>query len=412
MTQPRLLTYAEARAHVLGSVRPLPSVRTELANACGRALHRGAMSPHALPPFDNSSMDGFALRSADTREATPDHPVELPVVEVIPAGAIASRPLGPGEAMRIMTGAAMPEGADAVAPFEDTESVPGAGKRVRIPAPVAPGACIRRAGDDIAAHTEAVPEGQELTPHDIALLASLGIAHVDVGRRPRAAVVSTGDELLGVTEPLRPGAIRDGNRPMLEALLTQAGCEIVSSERLGDEPGEVAGRIARALGRADVVLSIGGVSAGDFDPVKQALHRLGNVELWRVAMKPGRPQAFGTPDGKLFFGLPGNPGSVACVFEALVRPALRKLQGYAVIDRPRLEVTAGEDIPSRPGRTDFVRVTLAREGGAWRALQAGAQISGHLTPQTHAHALLVVGEDVGVLRAGETAEALLLRWPE
>jgi len=160
------------------------------------------------------------------------------------------------------------------------------------------------------------------------------------------------------------------------------------------------------------VLSIGGVSAGDFDPVKQALHRLGNVELWRVAMKPGRPQAFGTPDGKLFFGLPGNPGSVTCVFEALVRPALRKLQGYAVIDRPRLEVAAAEDMKSRPGRTDFVRVTLEREGGTWRARQAGEQNSGHMTPQSRAHALLVVGEDVEVLFAGEKAEALLLRWPE
>lgn len=412
MTQPRLLTYAEARECVLGSVRPLPSVHTELVHACGRALHRGAMAPHALPPFDNSSMDGFALRSDDTRAATSDRPVELPVVEVIPAGSVASRPLRAGEAMRIMTGAAIPEGADAVAPFEDTESVPGLEKRMRIFAPIVPGACIRRAGDDIAAHAEAIPEGRELSPHDIALLASLGIAHVDVGPHPRAAVVSTGDELLGTTEPLRPGAIRDGNRPMLEALLAGAGCEVVSSERLGDEPGEVAGRIARAIEHADVVLSIGGVSAGDFDPVKQALHRLGNVELWRVAMKPGRPQAFGTPDGKLFFGLPGNPGSVACVFEAIVRPALRKLQGYAVLDRPRIEVVAATDIPSRAGRTDFVRVTLEWRGSAWCAREAGAQVSGHMTPQSRAHALLVVEEDVEVLRVGERAKALLLRWPE
>ena len=173
----------------------------------------------------------------------------------------------------------------------------------------------------------------------------------------------------------------------------------------------MARRIERALSEADVVITIGGVSAGRHDPVKLGIAQVGGIALWRVAMKPGRPQAFGVVDGRLFFGIPGNPGSVACVFEALVRPALRRLQGFAELDRPRIEVRAAAAIESRPGRTDFARVTLERRGSEWWATEAGPQVSGHVLPQSRAHALLVVPEAVGRLAEGERAEALLLRWP-
>jgi molybdopterin molybdotransferase len=409
----RHLGYAEARARVLAAVPLLPAVTVPLAAALGRPARAALRAPHPLPPFRNASMDGFAVRASDLGTATAGRPVELPVVERIAAGRVASRPLGAGEAMRIMTGAALPEGADAVIPFEDAEAGVAGGREVaRIPAPPASGANIREAGADLAAGAEAVAAGRELSPHDLALLAALGVARLDVGPRPRVAVLSTGDELLRVDEPLRPGAIRDSNRPQLEALLAQSGCDVVRSENLPDDPDRLVRRVIEAFGEADAVLTVGGVSAGDFDPVKQGLSRIEGAELWRVAMKPGRPQAFGVHDGRLFYGLPGNPGSVACVFEALVRPALRKMQGHRNLDRPRIAVRAAATLDSRRGRVDFVRVTLAWEADAWWATPAGAQVSGHLTPQARAEALVVVPEQAAALERGERAEALVLRWPE
>jgi len=225
-------------------------------------------------------------------------------------------------------------------------------------------------------------------------------------------VISTGDELLDPGAPLRPGAIRDSNLPMLAALLAEAGCEVARARRTSDRPQEVAAAVREAFDTADLVLTIGGVSAGDFDPVKLSLDSLGGIALWRVAMKPGRPQAFGRVGERLFFGLPGNPASVACVFEVLVRPALRKLQGFTTLDRPRLEARAAVEIESRAGRTDFVRVELTRRLGDWWATPAGEQVSGHLTPQARAHALLEIPEWAERLERGERASAMILRWPE
>ncbi len=407
----RVLTFAEARARVLAAVRPLGVETVPLAAARGRALARDVSAPHDLPRFANSSMDGYALRAADLAGASPAAPVTLPVVEVLPAGGVASRALTAGEAMRIMTGAALPPGADAVLAFEDCERL-ASPERVRVTRPVRPAENVRAAGMDVRARTTALTAGRDLSAHDLALAGALGLGQIEVGRRPRVAIVSTGDELLDPGEALRPGTIHDSNRPMLAMLCEECGCEVVHSRRAGDRPEEVARALNLALAAADVVLSIGGVSAGDFDPVKRCLAALGDVELWRVAMKPGRPQAFGTPGGKLFFGLPGNPASVACVFEALARPALRALQGFEVLDRPRLEVRAARAVESRAGRTDFVRVTLEWREGAWWAAPAGEQVSGHLTPQSRAHALLVVPEPLASLAVGETAETLLLRWPE
>jgi molybdopterin molybdotransferase len=315
--------------------------------------------------------------------------------------------------MRIMTGASLPEGADAVVPFEEAERLArGNAEWARLPARVPPGANVRWAGADLGAGEEALASGRELSPYDVSLLAALGLPRVRVGPRPRAWIVSTGDELLGVGEALRPGAIRDSNVPLLQGLLAEAGCEVLGAERASDDPRDVAARVRRAWEAADLVLTIGGVSAGDFDPVKQALAELGAIGLWRVAMKPGRPQAFGTRDGKAFHGLPGNPASVACVFEALTRPAIRAMQGFAVLDRPRLAVRTAERVDSRAGRTDFVRVRLEDQGGTWWARSAGEQTSGHLAPQARAHALLIVPEERPSLDPGDRADALLLRWPD
>jgi molybdenum cofactor synthesis domain-containing protein len=407
------LGYAAARDRALGALSPLPARMRPLVECAGLALRGTLVAPHALPPFRNSAMDGWAVRAPDVAAASPARAVTLPVTGVVAAGQVATRALGAGEAMRIMTGAALPEGADAVVPFEHGErGRNGAGaETARITVPAEVGENVRGAGEDVAAGEVVLADGRELSPHDLALAAALGRAELAVGPAPRVAVLSTGDELLDPGAPLRPGAIRDSNLPMLALLAAGAGAELVIAERLPDDPSRVAARIEEAVAVADVVLTIGGVSVGDFDPVRQALERLGEIELWRVAMRPGRPQAFGRPRGRLFFGLPGNPASVACVFEVLVRPALRRLQGHAVLDGPRVPVRMATDVPSREGRTDFVRCTLEWRLGALWAAPAGAQVSGHLAPQARAHALVIVPEGVAELRESDEAEALWLRAP-
>ncbi len=410
----RTISYTEARERVLAAALPLPPEQVPLAEAIGRPLRQPVVARHPLPPFRNSAMDGVAVRRADIARATPAAPAILRVTETVPAGRVATQPLGAGEAIRIMTGAMLPDGADAVVPVEEIEFVHAAGgvEQVRVGRAVAPGEHIRDAGLDLAAGSTAVEAGRALTPHDLALLAALGEDRLTVGRRPHVAVISTGDELLPVEAALTPGAIRDSNLPMLVALLDECGARVVSAKRVADDAALLGAQIRAALASADVVITIGGVSAGDFDPVKLSLAELDGIELWRVAMRPGRPQAFGTPQKRLFFGLPGNPASVACVFEALVRPALRKLQGFTALDRPRVAVRSAVDIESHAERTDFVRVTLAWREGGWWAAPAGAQVSGHLAPQSRAHALLVIPAGTARLAGGESAEALLLRWPD
>ncbi len=409
--EPESLSYRDARTRVFEAVRALPPETLPLAECRARALRQAVTAPHALPPFRNSSMDGFAVRSADLSDAL-ELPRVLPVGEVIAAGKVASRALRAGEAMRIMTGAMLPDGADAVVPFEECERLDGASERARFRATVAAGQNVREAGADVTAGQPLFEEGRELSAHDLALLASLGLSRLVVGRRPRVIVISTGDELVDLDAPLPPGAIRDSNRLMLAGQMEAAGAIVLRSARVPDDVAKVRAAIESALGAADVVATIGGVSAGDFDPVKQALADIGDIELWRVAMKPGRPQAFGTPHGRLFFGLPGNPASVACTFEAFVRPALRALAGHAKTGRPRFRARVRERIASRAGRVDFVRVRIElADDGPW-AVAAGEQISGHLKPQSDANALLVVPAEREALEPGDVAEAWVLRWPE
>ncbi len=407
----RTLRWAEARAQVLGAVRVLSPETVPLLAARGRALRQDIVAPHDLPPFRNSSMDGFAVRAADLANASSSAPVTLTVVGVVAAGKVAPRPLAAGESMRIMTGAEVPAGADAVVPFEDVDAS-GAESAPRFTRPVAPAAHLRDAGADVRAGERVLAAGRELSAHDLGLIGALGMPAIAVGPRPTVAILSTGDELLEIGEALRPGTIRDSNTSMLQLLLEEAGCVVTRIERLSDDPEVVIDRMREAFAIADVTITIGGISMGDFDPVKQSLAALGGIEWWRVAMKPGQPQAFGTPNGRLYFGLPGNPASVACVFEAIVRPALRALQGFTDLDRPRLAVRSAVAVESRAGRTDFVRATLERRGDGWWATPAGAQVSGHLTPQARAHALLIVPEAAEALAAGASAEAWILRWPE
>ena len=409
---PESLGYLAARERVLAATPVLESETVGLEAAVGRALRDAVTALHDLPPFANASMDGIVVRAIDLEAASASAPVRLRNRGMIAAGHPAQRPLGADEFMWIMTGAPLPVAGDAVIPVEDLPpgSAPDA-PTLSLAASVRPGLNVRDAGADLKTGAVALETGRDLSAHDIGLAAALGASSLKVGRRPRVAVISTGDELLEVGQPLRDGAIRDSNRPMLSALLRESGVETVTSRHLGDDPARVADAFAAALETCDVVITIGGVSAGVHDPVKVAIGQVGGIALWRVAMKPGRPQAFGTPRGRLFFGLPGNPASVSCVFEVLVRPALRQLQGFSVLDRPRVRARAAHDIESRAGRTDFVRVTLTPTPRGLEAAEAGAQISGHLTPQSRAHGLLEVPESAPRLAAGEEADVILLRWP-
>jgi molybdopterin molybdotransferase len=412
MSDPLALTYGGARRLVLDDLEPLDAIHAPYDHCTGRALRADVTAPHALPPFANSAMDGWAVRAADLAGADAAT-VTLPVSGVIAAGGGEPPALAAGHAMRIMTGAPLPPGADAVLPFEQGERLADAagGETVAARHAPHPGEHVRAAGRDVAAGARILPAGRELSAHDVSLLASLGVSSVPVGPAPRVAVLSTGDELLDPAEALRPGCIRDSNLSLLARLATEAGAEVVLAERRRDDAGVVRDWLADAFVRADLVLTIGGVSAGDFDPVKQALGAFPGIALWRVEMRPGRPQAFGTAGGALYFGLPGNPASVVCVFEALVRPALRRLQGFADLDRPRVPVRMTAPVASRAGRTDFVRCELAWSDGRLLATPAGDQVSGHLAPQSRAHALVVVPEQAEALAAGDAAEALLLRMP-
>lgn len=410
----RQLRYAEARDQVLAVARPLPPERVAVERALRRALRTPAIARHDLPRFRNSSMDGYAVRCAELATASRDWPRSLVVAGVVAAGMEAGT-MPSDSVVMVMTGAPIPERADAIVPIEDAlshDTDPTCPEGfARFLAPPVLGANVREAGRDVRTGETVLEGGRELSPHDLALLVSLGMAEVEVGGVPRVAVFSTGDELVDAAAPLAPGSIRDSNLPMMRALLEEAGCQVIEAIRLPDRADVVALSIGSALDAADAVITLGGVSMGAFDPVRMSLERIGDVEWWRVAMKPGQPQAFGTPRGRLFFGLPGNPASVACVFEALVRPALRKLAGFSSLDRPRVPVRAAEAMESRVGRTDFVRVTLAHRDGAWWASPVGDQSSGHVKPQSWAHALAVISEGSAQLALGDETDALILRWP-
>ncbi|MEA2058230.1 MAG: gephyrin-like molybdotransferase Glp, partial [Actinomycetota bacterium] len=328
----------EAQQEVLDAVRPLPVETVSITEAVGLALAVPVTAPHDIPPFPNSAMDGYAVRAVDV--ALP--PVELPVLEDVPAGSMPSRSVEPATAIKIMTGATLPEGADAIVPVEDTASVPNA--RVRVLRATEEGAHVRAAGGDLTAGDEVFPAGLRLGPAHLAVLAAMGVAP-RVHRRPVVAIMSTGDELVPAnTAVLGPGMIRDSNRVLLEAVVEATGGSVVDFGIIADDAADLHRALAAAASEADVVVTSGGVSMGEYDLIKQVLGELGTVDFWQVAMQPGKPFAFGTVEGTPLFGLPGNPVSVFVAFEQFVRPALLRMMGADRIYRERIEGTLGEKV--------------------------------------------------------------------
>lgn len=402
----QLLSVAAARAYILDHFAPLAAERVSLDDAARRVLAEDVVAPHNVPPFANSSMDGYAVRWAEAAAATRDAPVVLPVSGDIPAGGGMPPALRAGTAARIMTGAPVPEGADAVVPVEDTDDT-----RDRHAAPLPaqigirraprPGANVRPAGQDVRQGQVVMAAGAVLGPASLGVLAALGRGQVDVYRRPLVAIFSTGDELREVDQPLGPGQIHDVNSHTLAAAVTQHGGRVLRLPAAGDRLEEVRQRFAQAAeAGANMILSSAGVSVGAYDVVKAAVEVDGGLSFWRVRMRPGKPLAFGQVLGIPFFGLPGNPVSALMSFEVFARPALLKLGGRRNWNRLGVEAELLEPIQS-DGRESYLRVVVLRRGTGYVARPAGDQGSAVLTSLVRANGLLILPEGVTEAARGD-----------
>jgi molybdenum cofactor synthesis domain-containing protein len=407
--QQALISLEEARERVLAACRPVAPVTVDLDDALGRVLAEVVDAPDAVPPFANSAMDGYAVRAADVAAASAAAPSRLRVVGTIAAGSAPERGVGVGEALRIMTGAPFPDGADTVAIVETTRAD---GDHVLIDAPARPGAHIRVAGEDLAAGQEVFGAGTVLGPGHLGVLASTGRGKVAVFPAPAVGVLSTGDELIEGDAPLRPGQIRDSNRRTLLALLRRDGFPAVDLGIARDDEAELRGRLGEAAERCDAVLTSGGVSMGDFDYVKKVLDEVGDMAWMQVAIRPAKPFAFGTVGATPVFGLPGNPVSSMVSYELLARSGLRRLAGHPDGDlhRPSVPAVADDDsLRRRPDpRTNYSRVRAAfGADGRVHVHTAGGQGSNLLWPMAVADALAVVPPGDGVPAGGEVQVILL-----
>lgn len=404
--------------HLAGILAVTPLLETEpvtLIDAAGRTLREPVRAAVDIPAFDNSAMDGFAVRFADVATAAPAAPITLRVVADLPAGTPDDPPLAAGAAARIMTGSPVPTDADAVVAFEDTAGglADSLGTVVVEHAPRARGAHIRRAGDDARRGDEVLPAGILLGSLQLAAAAAAGVAHLVASRPPRVAVVSTGSELVAPGAPLRRGQIPESNSTLLAALATEAGARVVRRASVDDEGAglrRVLERVTRGLDAADVVVFSGGVSAGAYEVVKNELD--GTMTFTRVAMQPGKPQGFGRmPDGPLLFGLPGNPVSAAVSFETFVRPALLALQGRTELHRPRVRLPAAVGWRTPPGRRQYLPAVVDRSDPArWWVRPATAGGSGsHLAGALgRAEAYAVVPAAVEAVAAGDLVDVMLV----
>jgi molybdopterin molybdotransferase len=390
-----MIPVREAQAHILAQLAGAgPPEVLPVPRALARVLAADVQAPFDVPPADNSAVDGYAVGSGDIPgEGTR----ELQVVGDLAAGGVFAGTLGAGRALRIMTGAPVPAGADSVYP---QEVVQRRGERVSI-GPLAKGANVRARGEDVAAGDIVVEAGSVLRPQEIGLITSLGLWQVEVHRRPRVALLSTGDEVAEPGTPRRPGQIYDANRFTLRGSVEQCGGEVLDLGIVPDVRDTLSARLSEAAAMADVVLTSGGVSVGVYDLVKDVLAELGTIDFWQVAMQPGRPLAFGRIGGATFFGLPGNPVASLLAFMLFVRPALYKLAGRRRLFPPTWPARTLERLPKKTGRREFKRGVLAFRDGGWEVRSTGPQGSGILSSMVAGNCLVVLEEDRGDVAAGE-----------
>jgi molybdopterin molybdotransferase len=414
-----MISVEEALERILAHVPVLEPVDVPILEALGQVVAADVVSPIDIPPLDNTAMDGYAVRAADTGRASPDSPVRLRVAGELAAGYVYQGSLGPGDAVRIMTGAPIPAGADAVVPFEETDEPAGhsfgafAKSRdlVGVLKAAQPGANIRRAAEDVRRGQTILPAGSVIGPAQAGLLASLGMPSVRVRRRPVVAILSTGDEVREPGTPLGPGQIYDSNAYSIAAMVQANGGIARRLGIAGDTVEALTARIRQGLD-ADMLVTSAGVSRGDYDVVKDVLAKEGEVDFWTVRMRPGKPLAFGAfPSGGRrvpHIGLPGNPVSSMISFELFGRPAIYKMLGRSDWQRPSVRAMAEERIENTDARRVYARAILARRDGRYYVSLTGPQGSGILTSMALANALAVVPEDVPCIEPGDEVDALLL----
>ncbi len=389
-----LIPVREVRARILTAVPRLGTEKTPLDVSVGRVLAVPVLARENVPGWDNSGMDGYAVQGADVSASG----ATLEVIGGVQAGAMASGSVGPGQAIKIMTGAPMPPGADTVVRIEDTTESDG---KIHVARAVETGTYVRPRGGDVAEGTEVLAAGTRLDPARVGMLAALGVTELEVARRPKVAVLSTGNELRPAeTETLEPGAIRDSNRPMLAALVEAAGCKVLDFGSVGDDQPAFEALIGRAAAEADAIVSSGGVSMGDYDVVKAVLSGTG-VDFLSVAMNPGKPLGFGLVGGRPYFGLPGNPVSVLVSFEQLARPALLSMQGANLVLRPRVRGIAGERFTSDPAKEAFLRARIADHEGP-TVVPTGGQASNVLSGLATADCFAVLPVGVDTVEPGDS----------
>ena len=408
MSQNAALPVAEAQRRILARVRRLPAERISIQDALGRVTAEPVVSRLDLPPWNNSAMDGYAVRAADVRAGQP-----VPVALDLPAGSAAGTVLPAGSAARIMTGAPLPDNADAIVPVETSAGPRGAGayadpgEWVAFDRAPLPGHHVRLRGEDVRRGDTVVAAGEPFTPARIALAASVGAAEVVVHRRPSVTIVSTGDELVGVERAGEPDRIVNGNAYGLAAMVEEAGGIVAGTPTVSDDEAAL-GEVLAALG-SDAVVTVGGVSMGARDPVRPAFARARvELEFWRVAMRPGGPTAFGVgAGGRPFFALPGNPVSALVTFELFVRPALRRMAGHRACFRRSTRARLTEAVEPIPARATYLRCRIETDGEEWRAAPAGPQGSGVLSTLARADGLALVPAGTRRLEAGASVEV----WP-
>ncbi len=403
----RMRSVDEHLANVLGAIGSMAPIEITLLDAQGLQLAENVVTDVPLPGFDNSAMDGYAVRAVDTRDASRDDPVDLPVVGDVVAGTKTRSGMGPGLSMRIMTGAPIPAGADAVIPLEQTD---GGVARVKITTPARSGDCVRRMGEDLAAGAPALAAGVAIGPQQVALLAAIGRDRVMVRPRPRVVVLSTGNELVEVGQQPGFGEVADSNSYLIAAAARDAGADAYRVGIVPDDHSKLLDVLEGQLLRADILITTGGVSLGAFDVVKQALSEIGTVEFTRVAIQPGRPQGFGhLGDNIPIFCLPGNPVSALVSFEVFVRPAIRKLLGKRQTQRSTVQAVAIERVESPDGIRQYRCGVLHREAnGAYSVSFTGGNGSHLIAAMASANCLVVIDEDVTEVVAGSRVTVIPL----
>ena len=400
-----MINYEKARALVLVSVKTRPPESVLLALALGRTLARDIKALENIPPFNKATMDGYAVRAEDVRAAGRDHTVELEVLEDLPAGRVSRTSVGRGQAIRIMTGAPLPKGADAVVMVEDTEK---AGGRVKVRLAVRPADNTGQAGEDLKKGELVLEQGAVIGPAETGLLAAAGLARVPVIRRPKMAVIATGDEIVEPGERKAAGQIRNSNGPALMAMALRAGADARYLGIARDRRSSLRAKLARAKG-ADILVLSGGVSVGDYDLVRDGLRTAGvKPVFWQVRIKPGKPVFFGRRGGQLVFGLPGNPTSAMVTFLLFVQPAIERLLGRKKPGPKGGRAVLAEDVVLKPGRTQFLRGVLDAEGPILTVAPYPDQKSGVLRSMARSRVLIVVQADVSRLEKGRDVEILFM----